>query len=183
LLARRLSRKLKQFGTDFNRIASTVTILRMQRLKIVVLLASTGLMIACTEGKPPQSQSWSVATGAEAYERLWWKSIQQRDFKSVEWHVAPIYTLTTPSGIQDRDGAMKYFEGLDLARADIAELEVKPEGSDMVVSYMATLQTRSSAAPQRYYMTTIWQEGKKGWMAIAHSETLADSNLPSVSHN
>lgn len=168
---------------DFNRIASAVTILRMQRLKIFVLLALIGSMIACTEGKPPQSQGWSVATGAEAYERMWWKSIQQRDFKSVEWHLAPIYTLTTPSGIQDRDGAMKYFQGLDLVRVDIAELEVKPQGSDMVVSYVATLQTRSSAAPQRYYMATVWQDAKKGWMAIAHSETLAESNPPSVAHN
>jgi hypothetical protein len=42
----------------------------------------------------------------------------------------------------------------------------------MVVSYVATLQTKS-AAPQRYFMTTVWQQAKSGWIAIAHSEVPA----------
>ena len=144
------------------------------RLIIMLLCLSLALpFIACSEGKPPQSQSWSVATGAEAYERLWWKAIQDRDFKTAELHLAPTYTLTTPSGIQGRDKAMQYFQDLNLTSVTIGELQVQPAGADMVVSYVAMLQTKSSPAPQRFYMTTVWQQVKNGWIAIAHSETPA----------
>jgi hypothetical protein len=145
----------------------------MRFLTTVVVLSLSFLLASCTEGKPPQSQGWTAATGAEAFERLWWKALQDRDFKTAEWHLAPIYTLTTSSGIRDRDEAVRYFQGLDLASVSLAELNVKPEGNDMVVSYVATVQTRSAPAPQRYYMATVWQGAKKGWIAIAHSETPA----------
>jgi len=84
-----------------------------------------------------------------------------------------MYTLTTSSGIRDHDQAVQYFHNLNLTSISLGELEVKPHGADMVVSYLATVQTQSSPAPQRFYMTTVWQEAKKGWMAIAHSEVPA----------
>jgi|SRR5579859_462032 len=151
----------------------------MRCAHVLLILASFSFLTACTEGKPPQSQAWSAATGAEAHERLWWKAIQERDFKTASWHLAPIYTLATSSGIRDRDGAMQYFQSLDLAKINIAELEVKPEGADMVVSYVADLEKKSSSAAQRYYMTTVWQQGKKGWIAISHSETPAETKVTS----
>jgi hypothetical protein len=153
------------------------TMLAMRHVKLLVTLSLMIPLVACTAGKPPQSQGWSAATGAEAYERQWWKSVQNGDFKTAEWHLAPIYTLTTPSGIKDRDQAVQYFQGLNLSSINIAELQVKPEGADMVVSYVADLQSKSSSSPQRYYMATVWQEAKRGWIAIAHSETPASTNV------
>ena len=145
----------------------------MLRVKVAVLAVMSIPLCACTEGKPPQSQTWTAATGAEAYERLWWKAVQDRDFKTAEQHLAPIYTLTTPAGIVGHDKAIQYFQALDLSSINIAELEVKPEGPDMVVSYTATLQTRGSPSAQRCYMTTVWQQVKRGWIAIAHTEVPA----------
>lgn len=84
-----------------------------------------------------------------------------------------MYTLTTSAGIKDRQQAMQYFQTLGLTKVDLGELEIKPHGADMVVTYVATIQTKSSSAPQRFYMTTVWQEAKKGWMAITHSEVPA----------
>jgi hypothetical protein len=130
-------------------------------------------LVACTEGKPPQAQNWKSATGTEAYERLWWKAIQDGDFNTAKWRLASIYTLTTSSGIRDREQAMEYFQHLSLASISLGDLEVKPHGADMVVSYVATVTSKSSPTPQRFYMTTVWQEAKKGWMAIAHSEVPA----------
>src|SRR5579859_147041 len=147
----------------------------MIRLNFLLVIAVTLSTVSCTEGKPPQSQAWSAATGAEAYERLWWKAVQDRDFSTAERRLAPIYTLTTATGIQGKDEALKYFQGLDVSSLSIGDLQVKPEGSDMVVSYVATLQTKATAAPQRFYMTTVWQEVKQGWIAIAHSEVQAIS--------
>ncbi len=144
----------------------------MPKLAVLLTLFLAVFTLACTEGKPPQSQAWSTATGAEAYERLMWKSIQDGDFKQVERHLAPIYTLTTRSGIAGRDRALDYFRGLNLSDVVIGDLQVSPEGADMVVSYTASLQTKSGAE-QKYYMTTVWQQVKKGWIAIAHSEVPA----------
>lgn len=145
----------------------------MRSAKLVLLVIALLPLAGCTEGKPPHSQAWAEATGAEAYERLWWKAVQDHDFKTAERHLAPIYTLTTPAGIQSRDTAMQYFQSLNIASLNIAELEVRPAGPDMVVSYTATLQTNSSSTPQRYYMMTIWQQVTHGWIAIAHSQVPA----------
>ena len=153
--------------------AHTSKIPVMSRLKTLALAILLLPFMACTEGKPPQAQDWSTATGAEAYERLWWKAIQNGDFKSAEWRLASMYTLTTSAGIKDRQQAMQYFQSLGVTRVDLGELEIKPHGVDMVVIYLATVQTKSSAMPQRFYMTTVWQEDKKGWMAITHSEVPA----------
>ena len=132
---------------------------------------------ACTEGKPPEKQKWPAATGAEAYERLWWQAVQDRDFKVAERHLAPIYTLTTSAGIRGRDQAIEYFQSRDITAINIGDLEVKPQGVDMVVSYSAAVQTRNSATPQRFYMTTVWQQITRGWIAIAHSEAPAQEAI------
>lgn len=84
--------------------------------------------------------------------------------------MAPIYTLTNSAGIATRDKAVEYFRALNLKHIEIADLRVDPEGADMVVSYAATLETKSSSSPTRYYMTTVWQQAKGGWIAICHSE-------------
>ena len=147
----------------------------MIRLNLLLVIALALSTLSCTEGKPPQSQAWSAATGAEAYERLWWKAVQDRDFQTAERRMASIYTLTTATGIKEKDQALQYFQGLDLGSISIGELQVKPEGPDMVVSYTAMLQTKAASTPQRFYMTTVWQEVKNGWIAIAHSEVPAAS--------
>lgn len=149
----------------------------MFRFKTLAIVAMFLPLCACTEGKPPELQKWPAATGAEAYERLWWKAVQDRDFKIAERHLAPIYTLTTPTGIRGRDQAIEYFQSRDITAINIGEFNVRPEGPDMVVSYSASVQTRASATPQRYYMTTVWQQIKRGWIAIAHSEVPAQEAI------
>ena len=145
----------------------------MPCLKLSIALALLLPLVACTEGKPPQSQDWAHATGAEAHERLWWKAIQDHDFHEAERRLAPIYTLTVPSGILEREQAIHYFQSLEITGITLGELQVKPEGPDMVVSYVATVERKSSPTPQRCYMTTVWQQAKRGWVAISHSEVPA----------
>jgi len=153
------------------------TIAPMAWLKLLIATALLLPFLGCSEAKPPRSQAWSQATGAEAYERLWWKAVQEHDAANFERHLAPIYTLTTPAGIADREQALQYFQALALTSIELGEVEVKPQGADMVVSYVATLQTNRSPAPQRYYMTTVWQQAKSGWIAIAHSEVPAQPGV------
>jgi hypothetical protein len=147
--------------------------LRMRRLKIALGIALGLAMCGCTAGNPPQSQQWKEATGAEAHERLWWKAVQDGDFPAAERRLAPIYTLVTTAGIADREKAVQYFRSLGLVSIDFAEVQVQPEGNDLVISYIATLQTKSASTPQRYFMVTVWQHVERGWIAIEHSETPA----------
>lgn len=144
----------------------------MLRLRTAELLLLAIFFLACSTGKPPASQSWAQATGAEAYERLWWKAIQEHDSANVERHLAPIFVLTTTAGIVGREQAVQYFQSLNVNSVSIGDLTVQPEGPDMVVSYTATLST--AAAPRRYYMTTVWQQAKQGWIAITHAEVPAE---------
>ena len=145
----------------------------ISRLQVLAICAVTACLVSCSEGKPPQSQTWKSATGAEAYERSFWKSIEEADFPSAERCLAPIYTLTTPSGIAAREDAIQYFHSLKLKRISIAELHVVPQGNDMVVSYVATVETQSAPRPTRYYMTSVWQQVKRGWIVITHTEVPA----------
>ncbi len=145
----------------------------MHRLKDVAIFILVFLSIGCTEARPPISQSWKDATGAEAYERSFWKAIEDADFASAERRLAPIFTLTVPTGIAARDKAIEYFRALNLKHLDIADVRVDPEGADMVVSYAALLETKGSSVPRRYYMITVWQQVKRGWIMIAHSEVPA----------
>ena len=157
-----------------NHLRYPSTIAWMPRLNLLICVALLLPIVGCSAGKPPQSQGWKEATGTEAYERLWWKAVQERDLPNIERHLAPIYTLATQAGIQDRQQALQHFQSMELTSIEMGELQVKPEGADMVVSYIATLQTKSSAAPQRYFMTTVWQQAKSGWIAITHSEVPAE---------
>jgi len=145
----------------------------MQRVSVALGVTVLLILWGCTTGHPPQSQQWKEATGAEAHERLWWKAVQDHDFPAAERRLAPIYTLVTAAGISDREKAVQYFRSLELANIDLAEVQVQPEGDDLVVSYFATVQTKAAAAPQRYYMVTVWQHVTHGWIAIEHSETPA----------
>jgi len=145
----------------------------MVRLKLMAILCATALAVSCSEGKSPRFQSPSDATGAEAYERAFWRAIQDGDFAAAERRMAPIYTLTTSAGIVGRDQALGHFRSLQLKNIAIAELQVVPEGNDMVVSYEATLVTQTDLSPRRYYMTSVWQQVTRGWIVIAHSEVPA----------
>src|SRR2546423_13361269 len=112
----------------------------MPRLAVFAMIAMLLPAAACGGAKALKDQGWSTATGAEAYERLWWKAIQDRDFVTAERHLAPFYTLTASAGISDREHALQYFQSLDLASISIAELQVQPQGPDMVVSYIAVVR-------------------------------------------
>ena len=142
----------------------------MPRLRNALILFSLLLAVGCTEGRAPQLQSWKDATGAEAYERSFWRAIEDGDVASAEHRLAPILTLTTNAGVAGRDKAVEYFRALHLKHIDIADLRVDPEGADMIVSYVATLETNSSSSATRYFMTTVWQQTKSGWIAICHTE-------------
>ena len=117
-----------------------------------------------------QSTAWSSATGAEQFERLLWQEIKARNWTEVERRLAPAFVEVTASGVRDREQTLERLKALGAADYSMGDLEVRPDGADMVVAYTITLRA-SPGGETTLRMMTVWQQVKGGWVAIAHSET------------
>ena len=131
----------------------------------IALLSLSG----CTLWEQKQSSAWSNATGAEQFERLLWQEIKARNWTEVKRRLAPAFVEATASGIRDREQTLERLKALGAADYSMGDLEVRPEGADMVVAYTITLHA-SPGGETTLRMMTVWQQVKGGWVAIAHSE-------------
>ena len=119
-----------------------------------------------------QSTAWSSATGAEQFERLLWQEIKAKNWTEVERRLAPAFVEVTANGVRDRAQTLERLRALEVADYSLGELEVRPNGNDMVVAYSITLRA-TSGGETTLHMMTVWQQVKGGWIAISHSETSA----------
>lgn len=116
----------------------------------------------------PKHPTWSNATGAEQYERLMWNAIQRKDWKELNHHLAPIFTGVTASGqALDRTAWTNYWQTQPLAGFTLAEVNVFPEGQDMVVSYVLQI----TGAPAGTRVLSVWQDIKGRWTLISTAMT------------
>ena len=136
----------------------------------IALLSLSG----CTMWEQKQSSAWSNATGAEQFERLLWQEIKARNWTEVERRLAPSFVEVTASGVRDREQTLERLKALGAADYSIGDLQVRPEGADMVVAYTITLRA-SSGGETTLRVMTVWQQVKGGWIAIAHLEASATS--------
>lgn len=136
-------------------------------LVMVLLLATSG----CWE--PSKNPTFKNATGLEDYERLFWKAVQNKDWKEVEAHLAPLYTLSSPDGLRNREQAVEYFKSFEIREISIGDFESRPNGADFVVSYKANIRGNiggRSLGAVPLNIITVWQAGKRGYVSIAHAE-------------
>lgn len=128
----------------------------------IVLIAS--LLSGCTIWAQPKVFTWKNATGAEQYERLLWQEIKAGNTAEIEKHLASNFVFLSRAGRLDKQqflARVTEWKGRD---AVIGELEVTPQGNDMIVTYTAS----SSAGNHRYL--SVWQQQKKEWALVAMSE-------------
>ena len=140
----------------------------------VVILAIIGLSVAgCTIGKEPKHPNWKNATGAEQYERLMWQSIRKKDWRDVEYRLAPTFVGVTPQGrALDRDGWVAYWKDAQIEDFSIGEVSVQPAGSDMVVTFVLRLVGTAAGRPfpqAGVRVISVWQQVKSGWILTATS--------------
>jgi hypothetical protein len=77
----------------------------------------------------------------------------------------------------DRSATIERYRTWQLKDYAIGDLQTELNGTTMVVTYTITLNgtaSGGSGAPQALpsapqHMMTVWQQEKKGWIAIAHS--------------
>lgn len=139
-------------------------------------LAAALLLAGCTMWKEKPVTAWSGATGGEQFERLLWQDVQAKNWNSVEQHLAATFVSVTASGTRDRAATLEHWKQLTLEEYSMGEVQVTPSGDLMIVTYSVTLKGSYAGQPLPagpYRVMTIWQKEKKGWVATAHSATLA----------
>lgn len=132
------------------------------------------LLLGCSVWTPKPS-AWSNATGGEQFERLWWDSVKSKDWAQVEGRLASTYVAASPKASENKDEALARLRQLEISDFTLAEVEVHPDGDSMVVTYSLDLHGSLAGQPvslSQAHMMTVWQQQKKGWVAIAHSGEL-----------
>ncbi|MFZ0478256.1 MAG: nuclear transport factor 2 family protein [Terriglobales bacterium] len=141
-------------------------------LLCTLALLSTLTSPACTFYGDHAARSMEEATGGEGLERVFWKNVEARNWAEIERALASNYAGIAPSGNFDRTAALDQYRQWQLKNFSIGDLKTELNGSTIVVTYTITLNGTAAAqplpsAPQR--MMTVWQQQKRGWVAIAHS--------------
>jgi Domain of unknown function (DUF4440) len=112
------------------------------------------------------------ATGGEGFERAFWQDIQKQNWKDLNSHIASNFVYVTPNGRYERADALQRFEQFQLQEFSIGDLISEMNRDTFVVTYTIVLRgTRAgqtlNGQPER--RMTVWQQQKRGWVAIAHS--------------
>jgi hypothetical protein len=150
-------------------------------LMLSLLILALTFTPACTFYGEHSARSLSEATGGEGLERVFWKNVQAANWIEVERALASNYAGVTPGGNLDRSATLEQYRQWQLKDYSLGDLKTELNGTTIVVTYTITLNgtmngasgngTASSqplpSAPQ--HMMTVWQQQKKGWIAIAHS--------------
>jgi len=134
-----------------------------------LLLLACFSWTACTIWESPR-KSWEGATGGEQLERQFWKEIAAKNWTELHKHLEPGFSLNTATGALDRDAAIAHWKAIDLQEYSLGDFQVKLAGQDMIVTYS---MTRNANPSRESRLMSIWQEGKRGWLLIAHSDAPA----------
>ena len=118
--------------------------------------------------------NWKNATGAEAFERLFWQEVKAKNWLEVEAHLASNFVYQDKNGRVNKEKFVSDLKETDLKDLTIGDIEVTGTGTDAVVTYSAqfsgTYQGKPlPSAPMR--IMTLWQQHKGGWVAVAMSHS------------
>jgi hypothetical protein len=142
------------------------------RRRSLYLLAGAAILIAGCGGWKSRPSSWSNATGAEQFERLWWTEVKAKHWKELGFRMAVTYVWISDDGIRDREQTLAYLQQLEVEEFTLGDVDVRPNGNDLIITYSLTMRARLAGQPiniERVPMMTVWQRQKSGWVAIAHS--------------
>ena len=144
------------------------------RLPILLLLMCAALARLAV-GIRRRRPAWSSATGAEQFERLLWQEIKAKNWNAVEPRLASTYVSQTSGAWRDRSQTMEHFKALEISDFSLGDVEVRPAGADMVVTYKMNLRGTyqgQSLELKDTRMMTVWQQVKGGWVAVAHADSI-----------
>lgn len=115
------------------------------------------------------------ATGGEQLERLFWNDIQKKDWKDLQPRLAPMFVSSSPTGSRNRQASIDYWQQWSLQSVSLADVQVQSAGGDFIVTSTVTVTGTLNGKPaptEPAYSMTVWQQVSKGFVAVAHSDTL-----------
>lgn len=144
-------------------------------MRLVARFFLVGLLLAtfaCTMWGPKKNLSWKSATASEDMERLFWRDVQKKDWKSIQAHLAATMTATSPQGAMNKDQLMSHLQLMEISDYQLGEFSSQPNGPDLVVTYVISIKgtVGGHKLPQNpIRMMSVWQEAAGKWIMIAHS--------------
>jgi len=128
---------------------------------------------ACGSGwKEPKTYTFKTATGAEQYERLFWDAVKNKDRLAISSHLASNFVRQDESGTKNKEQYLAELDQTKLADYSLAEVNVTPQGMDMIVTYLITLHGTKDGKPlptEPIRHMSVWQQHKAGWVLVAQS--------------
>lgn len=150
-----------------------------RRAITALALGSFLFLSGCTKWAEKKNPNWRQATSGEHLVNLFWKDIENKNWKQLEAHVAPEFAGVNSMQTMDRAAFMNHVSRFDLQSFQIGEVETRSAGRDLIVAYVITLQGNSSSGrlpttPMR--ILSVWQELRHGWFLVAMSATSASQH-------
>jgi ketosteroid isomerase-like protein len=143
-------------------------------MRVLSLTATLSLLALASCGYgTPKTYSFSNAPGAEQHERLLWDAIKKKDRPAVSSHLASNYVFQGESGAKTKDQVLAELDQLNLTDFSMGNVNVTPQGADMIVTYDITLRGTRGGSPlpeTLLHFMSVWQQQKSGWILIAQSE-------------
>jgi ketosteroid isomerase-like protein len=103
---------------------------------------------------------------------LKWQAIRDKDWKEVEYCLAPTFVGVNAEGqALDRAGWIDYWKSAQIKEFSLGEVSVHPAGPDMVVTFVLHLSgaVAGRSFPRRALrFVSAWQQVKSGWTLSAH---------------
>lgn len=137
------------------------------RTSIALALAIS--CVACTMWSKP-AKGWAGQTGGDNIERLFWDDVVHKDFAKVDAHVSSSFVGSGPTGAMDRAAFLQWLHAAGISGVRLNDCSNRVNGADVIITCVAE---RDGAASGRVNTLSVWQEYKKGWLLVAHSETPA----------
>jgi len=142
--------------------------------RTLAVFLSLSLLSACTMYSKPKS-GFAGATGGEQLERQFWEEIKAKNWKELEPRLAPSFVSTSPDATRDRAASLDHWKKWDVQSVSLADVQVQSAGADFVVTATLTVTGTLGGQPvpaQPVHTMTVWQQVSKGFVAVAHSDSL-----------
>jgi hypothetical protein len=142
--------------------------------RLLPVLAITLILSSCNMWKNPP-KGWAGATGGEQLERLLWDDIKAKNWKDVDQHLEPNFIATTSTARFDKAASLERWKAYELQSVSLADVQVQTAGADFIVTATMTASGTAGGKPiasEPIKTMTVWQQVSKGWVAVAHTDSL-----------
>ena len=122
----------------------------MQNRVVVIftLVSMITLHSACTMWREHPVSKWTDATGGEGLERSFWKEVKNKNWNTLERHLASNYVYLTPEeGRLDRAAAIADLQRFQLDDYTLGDLQAELNGETLVVTYSITWRGKFAGQP------------------------------------